>query len=60
MKSYTKKQLADAAGVSTDTLRRWLIADRAYMEQQGVSCYARILPPHIVKYLSEKYGLDLK
>ena len=29
MKSYTKKQLADAAGVSTDTLRRWLIADRA-------------------------------
>ena len=29
MKSYTKKQLADAAGVSTDTFRRWLIADRA-------------------------------
>ena len=60
MKSYTKKQLADAAGVSTDTLRRWLIADRAYMEQQGVSCYARILPPHIVKYLCKKYGLDLE
>ena len=60
MKSYTKKQLADAAGVSTDTFRRWLHSDRAFLEQQGVSCYARILPPHIVKYLCEKYSLDLE
>ena len=60
MKSYTKKQLADAAGVSADTFRRWLHSDRAFLEQHGVSCYARILPPHIVKYLCEKYSLDLE
>ena len=59
MKSYTKKQLADAAGVSPDTFRRWLIADRAYMKQQGVALRAKILPPHVVKYLCVKYCIDL-
>ena len=59
MKSYTKKQLADAAGVSSDTFRRWLIADRAYMKQQGVALRAKILPPHVVKYLCQKYCIDL-
>ena len=37
MKSYTKKQLADAAGVSTDTFRRWLIADRAQQKKHPQS-----------------------
>ena len=60
MKSYTKKQLADAAGVSADTFRRWLHSDRAFLEQQGISPHARILPPHVVKYLCEKYNLDLE
>ena len=59
MKSYTKKQLADAAGVSSDTFRRWLIADRAYLEQQGIPLRAKILPPHVVKFLCQKYCIDL-
>ena len=59
MKSYTKAQLADAAGVSPETLRRWLKTDRAFLETNGIRPTTRLFPPKVVKYLCEKYAIDL-
>ena len=59
MKSYTKAQLADAAGVSVATFRRWLKTDEAYLHSQGIQASAKLLPPHVVRYLCEKYCIDL-
>ena len=59
MKSYSKTQLADAAGVSVATFRRWLKTDEAYFHSQGIQTSAKLLPPHVVRYLCEKYCIDL-
>ena len=59
MKSYTKAQLADAAGVSPETFRRWLRSDRAFLEANGIRPTTKLFPPKVVKYLCEKYCIDL-
>ena len=59
MKSYTKAQLADAAGVSAETFRRWLRSDRAFLEANGICPNTRLLPPKVVKYLCEKYDIEI-
>ena len=59
MKSYTKAQLADAAGVSPETFRRWLISDRVFLEANGVRPTTKLFPPKVVKYLCDKYAIDL-
>ena len=59
MKACGKAELAQAAGVSAETLRRWLRSDKAYLEANGISPTAKILPPKVVKYLCEKYCIDL-
>ena len=59
MKSYTKAQLAEAAGVSPETLRRWLKTDRAFLEKNGIRPTTKLFPPKVVKYLCEKYAIDL-
>ena len=59
MKSYTKAQLADAAGVSPETLRRWLKTDRAFLETNGIRPTTKLFPPKVVKYLCDKYAIDL-
>ena len=59
MKSYSKTQLAEAAGVSVATFRRWLKTDEAYFHSQGIQTSAKLLPPHVVRYLCEKYCIDL-
>ena len=48
MKSYTKAQLADAAGVSAETFRRWLKTDRAFLAANGICPNTRLLPPKVV------------
>ena len=58
MKSYTKKQLADAAGVSAATLRRWLRTDEEFLRANGITSKTKILPPKVVQYLCEKYCID--
>ncbi len=58
MKSCSKLELAHAAGVSVETLRRWLKSDKAFFEAHGISPQAKILPPVVVKYLCEKYCID--
>ena len=59
MKSYTKAQLADAAGVSPETFRRWLKTDRAFLEVNGIRPTTKLFPPKVVKYLCEKYDIEI-
>ena len=59
MKSYTKAQLADAAGVSPETFRRWLKTDRAFLEVNHIRPTTKLFPPKVVKYLCEKYDIEI-
>lgn len=59
MKSYSKTQLAEAAGVSPETFRRWLKTDRAFLEANGITPTTKLFPPKVVKYLCDKYAIDL-
>ena len=59
MKSRTKIELSRAAGVSPATFRRWLRTDRAFLEANNIRPYIKVLPPNVVKYLCEKYCIDL-
>ncbi len=55
----SKSELAAAAGVSRDTFRRWLISDLDYLRSQGITPSAKLFPPQVVRYLSEKYDIEL-
>jgi hypothetical protein len=59
MKAMLKSELASAAGVSRDTFRRWLQSDAEYMQEQGVKPTSKMLPPKVVKYLIDKYCIEL-
>jgi hypothetical protein len=59
MKSYTKTQLAEAAGVSCATFRRWLKTDEAFLRANHITWKNKVLPPQVVKYLCEKYDIEL-
>ncbi len=58
-KAMYKYELASAAGVSTDTFRRWLISDRDALEAMGVSPTQHLLPPVAVRYICEKYDIEI-
>ena len=59
MKSRTKIELSRAAGVSPETFRRWLKTDRAFLEANGIRPTTKLFPPQVVKYLCDKYAIDL-
>lgn len=59
MKSMTKQQLADKAGVSLNTLNRWCKPFRQELESLGLQPKARLLPPVVIKYLADRLGIDL-
>ena len=59
MRACSKYELARAASVSVETLRRWLKDDKAFFEANHISPHAKILPPQVVKYLCEKYCIFL-
>lgn len=59
MKAMLKSELAAAAGVSTDTFRRWLHSDIDYLRAQGISPKTKVLPPQVVRYLCEKYDIEV-
>ena len=60
MKAMTKQQLADCAGVSVRTLNRWCEPYRRELEAMGMEPTAKLLPPHIIKFLSEKFCIDVE
>ena len=54
----TRKELAQLAGVSERTLRRWLHANHNQLIAAGYQASQRKLPPRVVKYLMEFYGIE--
>ena len=59
MRSCTKSELSRAAGVSPETFRRWLKSDRAFLEANGIRSTTKLFPPKVVKYLCEKYCIEI-
>ena len=59
MKAMLKSELAAAAGVTRDTFRNWLRSDADYLRAQGISPKAKLLPPQVVRYLCEKYDIEI-
>ena len=55
----SKSELADKTGVCVRTLMNWCRPYRLELERMGMNPNAKILPPHIVKYLSEKFCIDV-
>lgn len=59
IKFYEKSYLAKQAGVSYSTFYRFLKTRRDALNAMDISIYAKKLPPHVVKYLSEEYCIDV-
>ena len=59
MKAMSKSELAQRAGVSLNTLANWFKPFREELEAMGLRPNAKVLPPHIVKYLTEKLCIDV-
>ena len=59
MKAMSKSELAMKAGVSVQTLMNWLRPFRQELEAMGMVPNAKVLPPHIVKFLTEKFAIDV-
>ena len=60
MKSMSKSQLADSAGVSYSTFYRFLKMQRHALSAMGVSIYAQKLPPHAVRYICDNFCIDIE
>ena len=58
MKAMSKFELAEAAGVSAATFRRWLRTDKEFLKANGITSKTKILPPNVVQYLCKKYCID--
>ncbi|MBO6033547.1 MAG: hypothetical protein J6Q22_19200 [Prevotella sp.] len=59
MKAMSKSELALAAGISVDTLVRWLEPHRQQLETLGMRPNMRVLPPKVVAYIVETFCIDV-
>ena len=59
MKAMSKQQLADAAGVSVKVLMSWCRPYRREFEAMGLKPNDRVLPPRIVKFIADKFCIDV-
>lgn len=59
MKAMSKQQLADAAGISVDTLRKWLKPHKKNLEALGMTQKMRVLPPSVVVFIIETFCIDV-
>lgn len=59
MKAMYKYELAEAAGVSRDTFRRWLADNSRKLSHFGVKKRSQMLPPRAVQWICNQYGIDL-
>ena len=57
MKAMNKQKLAGYAGVSVKTLMSWLKPHMKELEQMGLKPNAKVLPPHIVQYIADKFTI---
>ena len=58
-KAMLKSELADAAGVSLSTFTSWLRNDQEFLDSLHIGKRAKYLPPCVVRYLCEKYDIDI-
>ena len=58
MKSKSKFEIAQAAGISTELLRRWMLEHRNVIGAMGVKPTRRLLPPRVVRYMCRELGID--
>ena len=58
MKSKTKSEIAQAAGISTELLRRWMMVHRREIGAMGVKPTRKVLPPKVVRYMCRELGID--
>lgn len=59
MKAMSKHQLADAAGVTTKTLMSWCEPYMRELEVLGMQPNMKVLPPHIVRFIADKFCIDI-
>ena len=59
MKAMYKYELANAAGVSYNTFRRWLSGKRSKLAELGANPRGQLLPPRAVQWICEQYGIDI-
>ena len=58
VKSFYKYELANAAGVSDRTFRRWLSENTEPLSRLGVKPTTKMLPPRAVEWICREYGID--
>ena len=59
MKSMTRKQLSDRAGVTTQTFKNWLKPHLEELYAMGMPAGKGAIPPKAIKYLIEKLDIDV-
>jgi hypothetical protein len=60
MKAMSKQQLADRAGVSVRTLNNWCKPYQHDLQEMGVTPRMKVLPPHVVMYIANKFCIDVE
>lgn len=60
MRAMYKSELAAYAGVSTGTLRRWLMPYRQELNEIGVKPKDQLLSPKAVKFICDQLSIDSK
>ena len=56
----SKSELADRAGVTVQTLMNWCRRFDDELSAMGMRPNAKVLPPHIVKFIAEKFAIDVE
>ena len=56
----SKSELADRAGVTTKTLMAWCEPFMKDLERMGLLPRMKVLPPHIVRFIIEKFCIDVE
>ena len=59
MKAMTRQQIACCAGVTVKTLSKWMKPYRKELEALGLRPGMIVLPPVIVKYICDKFCIDI-
>ena len=59
MKAMSKQQIATCAGVSVRTLLNWCKPYQKELAQMGMTPGMRVLPPNIVKWIAERFCIDI-
>ncbi len=59
MKAMTRQQLAACAGVDARTLRNWIEPHRELLLGMGMPKNKGALPPNVVKWIAERYCIDV-